>query len=442
MLTPPDSPRTYRIANLGCKVNQYEGQTLAERLEAAGLRSAADGEPAGLSLVNSCAVTAAAERRSLDAARELRRASPGGRLVLAGCLVSHLGREEALARSGADLALAQDEKAAWPGPAAEAPGTDGSRPSPQPCGEPAGISRFDGHSRAFLKVQDGCAAGCSYCVVPALRGRPRSRPPAEIAAEAARLAADGRRELVLCGTHLGWYGRDLGRGLELADVVEAVLAAAPRARVRLSSLEAGELSARLLELAAGEPRVCPHFHLPLQSGDDVVLRAMNRRGRSGDFLAAVERLRGRLDLPAVTTDVIVGFPGEDRRAFARTLELCRRAGFSRLHVFRFSPRRGTPAAELPGRVPAAEGLARAGELKTLGQELAAAFASACVGRDEEVLAEKGRLAGLPAGYSARYVRTALRATGELAVRARGLYRVRVGRAAGAELFAEVRGEAP
>ncbi len=460
------SPETFRIVSLGCKVNQYEGQCLAERLEAAGLRRAVEGEVADICLTNGCAVTAPAARKSLDAARLLMRGSPGARLVVAGCLVSHLGREEALRRSGADLALNQEEKLAWPEVTAETQrarserGEDGSgvatmslrnetsslfsasslrslRLRGESSRSTEGITRFDGHSRAFLKVQDGCAAGCTYCVVPALRGRPRSRPLAAVAAEAARLAADGRREIVLCGTHLGWYGRDLDGRLELADAVEATLSAAPGARVRVSSLEAGELSPRLVALAGGEPRVCPHFHLPLQSGDDGVLRAMNRRCRAEEFLAAVEQLRGRLDLPAVSTDVMVGFPGEDAAAFDRTLEVCRRAGLSRLHVFRYSPRRGTPAAGLPGRVPVDEAGRRADEARALGRELAAAFASACVGRVEEVLAENATLAGLPAGYTGRYVRTGFRLPPGAERRLRELHRVRIERARGADLIGSV-----
>jgi threonylcarbamoyladenosine tRNA methylthiotransferase MtaB len=467
------APRTYRLAGLGCKVNQYEAQLIAERLESAGLASAAPGEPADLCLVNTCAVTAAAAAKSLKLLRQLARANRGARVVAAGCLVSHLGREEALRRSGAHLALTQEEKL---GPEAAAlaglekgvrekrcqtpfvrstlKGRPGKRcltpflpagPFRQKVPDTffrGGISRFDGHARAFLKVQDGCAAGCAYCVVPALRGRPRSRALAEVAAEARRLAAAGHREMVLSGVHLGWWGRDLAGRTELADLVEAVLAAAPRARVRLSSLEATELSGRLLALAAGEPRLCPHFHLPLQSGSDAVLKAMRRRYSAAEFLAAAERARARLERPAITTDVMVGFPGESPADFAATLEVCRRAGFSRLHVFPFSPRRGTPAAELPGRVEPAEARRRARELIALGRELAAAFAAGCVGGTEEVLAEEAGRAGCLAGYSSRYLRTGVALGKGQAPRLREIYRVRVERAEGARLFGSADGQLP
>ncbi len=420
-------PRTYRLTDLGCKVNQYETQLLAERLEALGLRPAPRGRPADLCLVNTCAVTAAAAAKSARAVRQARKRNPGALILAAGCAVSAAGRDEMLGRTGADLALTQEEKLD-PGLPAVAALCERPRPAP----EPAGITRFDAHCRAFVKIQDGCDAFCAYCIVPSLRGAPRSRPLEEIGREAAALAASGHRELVLSGVHLGIYGRDLGGSADLADALRTVLQAAPGARVRLSSLDPSEVSDGLLELAAGHPRFCPHLHLPLQSGDAGVLRAMRRRYDPEDFLGTVERVRARLDRPGITTDVMTGFPGESPEAFRNTVEVCRRAGFSRMHVFPFSPRKGTDAAVMTGRVPADVARARAAELIRLGAELAGEFAGSCVGREEEVLVEETPPGGLLAGYSGRYVRAHFQA--DPATPRRELCTVKIERSEGTDIF--------
>ncbi len=413
--------RTYRLTDLGCKVNQYETQLIAERLEGAGLRPAAEGQSADLCLVNSCAVTSAAAAKSARAVRQLRRRNPGALVVVAGCAVSAAGKDDILGRTGADLALAQDEKLDLPG-------------LPQAPGPAGHISRFEGHCRAFMKIQDGCDSFCAYCIVPRLRGAPRSRPLDEIRAEARALEAGGHRELVLSGVHLGLYGRDIEGKPSLADAARAMLGAAPRARLRISSLDPAELSDELLELVASERRVCSHLHLPLQSGDDGVLGAMRRHYTSAEFLRVVAKVRARLDRPGITTDVMAGFPGESAAAFKNTLDLCRRAAFSRMHVFPFSAREGTDAARLPDQVPAEVAKRRAAELVELGAELAAGFAAGCVGGTEEVLAEELLDNGTTAGYSARYMRTYFTCEDS---RLREIYRVKIERAEGPDLYGSV-----
>jgi threonylcarbamoyladenosine tRNA methylthiotransferase MtaB len=419
---PGRKPRTYRLADLGCKVNQYETQLIAERLEAAGLVPAAAGRPADLCLINTCAVTAAAAAKSARAVRQARRRNPGTLVVVAGCAVSAAGRKAFLKRTGADLALSQDQKL-------DLPGLPGIRPHSAGA-VPEGISRFDSHRRAFIKVQDGCDSFCSYCIVPRLRGPSRSRRIESIAREAAALEAHGHRELVISGVHLGRYGRDQEGTPGLADAVQQVLQSARRCRVRLSSLDPSELGERLLELMAAEPRVCPHLHLPLQSGDDDVLRRMGRGYDSAGFLETVERARSALPDPGITTDVMVGFPGETEAAFRHTVELCRRARCSRLHVFPYSRREGTPAAEMPDQVPAALATERAAELAATGRELAAEFARELIGREEFVLAEEELPGGIVAGYCSRYVRTAFDCARP---RTGVLYRVKLTAAQGGEL---------
>jgi len=239
-----------------------------------------------------------------------------------------------------------------------------------------------------------------------VRGRPRSRALADVRVEAERLAAAGFAEIVLTGIHLGLYGRDLPGRPSLAEAVLAVAEARGVERVRLSSIEADEVDDGLLE-AMAHSAVCPHLYMPLQSGDDGVLAAMNRHYTAARFLDVVARARDRLDRPAVTTDVMVGFPGETDGAFERTLGVVEQAAFSRLHVFPFSPRPGTAAAAMPGRVSAREVRARSRRLRELGAQLAAAWAQGFVGASERVLFEReGRVpgqCGLVTGYTDRYV---------------------------------------
>jgi threonylcarbamoyladenosine tRNA methylthiotransferase MtaB len=390
--------RTYRLADLGCKVNQYETQLIAEKLEAAGLRPAPPDAPADLCVVNTCAVTSTAAAKSARAVRQARKRNPGSLVVVAGCAVSASGREEALRRTGADLALDQAEKLDLPG----LPAADSS---------PEHITRFDAHQRAFLKIQDGCRSFCSYCIVPHLRGPSRSRPIEDVRREAGALEGSGHRELVVSGVHLGLYGRDLPNRPSLAAAVAAVIESAPGCRVRISSLDPSELDDELLEMMAAEPRVCPHLHLPLQSGDDGVLERMRRRYTSSEFLDVVARTRARLVNPGITTDVMVGFPGESDEAFGNTVRVCRRARLSRLHVFPYSQRKGTPAATMPHQVPGQVAKQRAAELIAVGRELSAAFAGELVGSREVVLAEERLEGGRVGGYSSRYVRTVFPDTG-------------------------------
>jgi len=266
-------------------------------------------------------------------------------------------------------------------------------------------SAFSSRARALLKIQDGCPASCAYCIVPKVRPAVRSVPPGDAVRQLRELVAAGFGEVVLCGIHLGLYGTDLEPRLGLVDLLERLLAVEGLGRLRLSSIEPMEADARLLGLVASEPqRLCPHLHLPLQSGDDGVLRRMGRPYTSGDFLAKVDQVRAALPHPAVTTDVLVGFPGESRAAFENTLRVCRQAGFSRMHVFPFSRRPGTPAAQMAGQVARAVLRARRASAGALGEELAAAYRESFVGGTAEVAVEEALPDGGAEGVSERYVR--------------------------------------
>jgi threonylcarbamoyladenosine tRNA methylthiotransferase MtaB len=396
--------RTFALVTFGCKVNQYESQALRERFAARGLEEVGADSGADLYVVNTCTVTETATAEARRAVRGLARRFPFSEITVTGCAAdSH--REDFLGIPGVRRVAGHDGKAAV---------ADDPRLAPRdtrPSIFDLSISRFDGRTRAFLKIEDGCDLNCSFCIIPKVRGAAASRPPESAVEEARRLAGNGYREIVLTGVHLGAYGKDLaGRSL-LPDLVERLLGVAGLARIRLSSLEANELSDPLLDLMAAEPRFCPHLHLPLQSGHDEILRAMRRRYSTRQFREACARAASRVADPGITTDVIVGFPGETERHFQATLDLCREIGFSRIHVFPYSRRRGTDAARMPD-LPARLKKERLRRLKALGAELADAYARRFLGREVEVLVES------EGGYTERYVRARVAGAPNALVRAR------------------------
>jgi threonylcarbamoyladenosine tRNA methylthiotransferase MtaB len=390
--------RTCRLVTLGCKVNQYETQHIQEALEASGWRPAAAGEPADLCLVNTCTVTAEADAKGRQLIRRLHQENPGAAIVVMGCYATRepdtVARLPGVTRVITDKARLPEELQAF-----------GVTQMPD------GIRRFDGHQRAFVKVQDGCLLNCSFCIIPRVRPVLRSRPPRQIADEVARLVAAGYQEIVLTGIHLGHYGIDLSRGRPKPDwqrlwhLLEMLDRLPGDFRIRLSSLEAAEVRGDLVEALARSRRVCPHLHLCLQSGSDAVLRRMKRRYSRASFVERCRRLQEALDLPAFTTDVIIGFPGETDADFEATCQVLREVGFARVHIFSFSPRRGTPAAELPNRVPPAVIAQRRQHLCQLEQELAEGYRRRLLGRLLDVLVEGAdpHRPGNVLGTACRYV---------------------------------------
>ena len=325
--------RTFAVRTLGCKVNQYETQRLVEQLEALGWRESANGDAANLCIVNTCTVTETADAKSRQALRRFRRAHPGAIVVAAGCY-SERDRAALESIEGVDYVLDNAEKERLVEVIGLLPDANTRLPS--------GISRFAGHARAFVKVQDGCDHFCSYCILPYVRGRSRSRPMAAILDEARGLARNGYRELVLTGVHLGDYG-DGANGLpELAralDDVEGLL------RVRLSSIDPMEVTPALVETIASVCTACPHLHVSLQSGSNSVLERMRRDYTREEYIGVAERATAAIPGLSMSTDLMVGFPGETDEEFADSLDVIERVGFSKVHVFPFSPRAGTPAAE-------------------------------------------------------------------------------------------------
>jgi threonylcarbamoyladenosine tRNA methylthiotransferase MtaB len=393
----PVAAKTCRLVTLGCKVNQYETQYVKEALEASGYQEAAPGERADLCVVNTCTVTMEADAKGRQLIRRLAHVNPGAALVVMGCYATR--EPETVARlPGVTKVITDKERLA------EELREFGVMEMP------AGIRRFDGHQRAFVKVQDGCLLNCSYCIIPQVRPHLRSRPPEEIVAEVAGLVTQGCQEIVLTGIHLGHYGLDLSKGRPRSEwrrlwhLLERLDRLPGDFRIRLSSLEAAEARDDLVRVLRDHPRICPHLHLCLQSGSDRILALMKRRYRTAGFLERCRRLRAALDRPAFTTDLIIGFPGETDADFEATCRVVREVGFSRLHLFSFSPRSGTPAAELRDTVHPAVVAERRQRLLELERETATAYHRSLIGQRLDVLVE-GAEAGRPGwvrGTSCRY----------------------------------------
>jgi threonylcarbamoyladenosine tRNA methylthiotransferase MtaB len=386
-----------RLVTLGCKVNQYETQYVRELLERNGWRVAADGERAELCVVNTCTVTHEGDAKSRQLIRRLHQGDPGAKVVVMGCYAT---RDPDAVRALPGVSHVITDKARLVEELAPYGVTE----------VPAGISRFDDHQRAFVKVQDGCVLNCAYCIIPRVRPDLRSRSPDEIAAEVTRLVEGGYREVVLTGVHLGHYGLDRCKGrpksewVRLSHLVGRLARLPGDFRIRLSSLEAAEVRDDLVRALADNANVCPHLHLCLQSGSDRILRAMKRRYTSAGLLERIGRIREALDAPAFSTDVIVGFPGESDEDFEATCRVVRQAGFSRVHVFSYSPRQGTDAAALPDDVPPAVKAARRKRLLEIEKELAERYQRSLLGRVLDVLVEGAdeRREGHARGTSCRY----------------------------------------
>ena len=381
-----------RTITLGCKVNQYETEYLREGLSRLGYREAHDGETADLCIVNTCTVTVEGEAKSRKLIRQLARQNPAAEIVVTGCYATRAPEEVAALPGVTDVIADKQQLPQW---LARRGLVD----------IPTGISTFAQRHRAYVKVQDGCSMQCSYCIIPHVRPVLSSRPVEEVAAEVCRLIEHGHREIVLTGIHLGHYGADRRDGWNLARLIRHIAELDGEFRLRLSSLEAAEVSPELIGVLAAYPeRVCPHLHISMQSGSDAVLERMRRRWPGDRFIQRCCEVRQSLDQPALTTDVIVGFPGETDEDFAATCRAVETVGFSKLHIFRFSPREGTPAAEMPDRVPGQVQHRRAAELAELGQRLRQRYFESLAGRKLQVLVESPaeRLPGVALGTSDRY----------------------------------------
>ena len=388
-----------KTATLGCKVNQYETQFVREGLERAGYEEAQPHEEADLCIVNTCTVTNEGDAKSRQLIRRLANENPHSRIVVMGCYATRAPEEVSILPNVTEVV------------------TD-KRELPDLLGRfgvidiPNGISEFGERHRAYVKVQDGCLLRCSYCIIPFVRPKLTSRPLEEILDEVRRLRDNGYQEVVLTGIHLGHYGVDWNwnrpkeQWTRLADLVRAIVQIEGTFRVRLSSIEATEVTRELIEVMQEFPdRICPHLHVCLQSGSDAILRKMKRRWSSKLFADRCQLVREALDEPAFTTDVIVGFPGETPADFAATCRVSEQVGFSKIHIFPFSARRGTPAAEMTDVVTKQVKKERRQQLAEIEQQQREQYFQRLLDRPLQVLVESAVTdqPGWLQGTSARYV---------------------------------------
>ena len=405
-----DQRPTVAILTLGCKLNQADSEAIARHLVNSGVR-VADRPLRGADavVINSCSVTHVAERKARHLVRLARRLSPGAQIVLTGCYAETAPADIA-ARTGADLILRNHEKHSIPDWLLERLAQKGDPSAGCPTPMQSGL-----RTRAFIKIQEGCNEMCAFCIVPRTRGRERSVLIPQVVDQALERQTEGVLEIVLTGTQLGNYGRDLGwTETGPRPLLAALLERTSVPRIRLSSLQAQDISTPLLELW-NDSRLCPHFHLPMQSGSDPVLRRMRRRYSADEFRRAVETIRERVPDAAVTTDVIAGFPGETDADFEATLRLCDDVGFAAVHAFPYSRRPGTGATLMGDQLPPPVKRPRLERLLAAGRASAEAFRRGFLGQTLPVLWEQ-RKAGRWQGLTANYIRVYTSADEELANR--------------------------
>lgn len=399
--------------NLGCKVNSYETEAMEQQLVQAGYEIVPFAPGADVYVINTCSVTNMADRKSRQMLHKAKKLNPHAVIVAAGCYV-----QTALERTGLeveadiilgnnkkkDLVLALEEyEAGREETLSRVIDINHTREY-----ENMGITRSGEHTRACIKVQDGCNQFCSYCIIPYARGRARSRSIQDVTAELERLAASGVKEAVLTGIHLSSYGQDFGSNL--LELIGRVHEIEGIRRIRLGSLEPGIVTEEFARALSGMEKVCPHFHLSLQSGCDTVLCRMNRRYTAGEYAGRCEILRRHFSRPALTTDVIVGFPGETEEEFQETVEFLKKIRLYETHVFKYSKRKGTRAAEMPDQVSEQVKAERSDVLLALNRENKSAFLKEWTGEECQVLFEEKIAVGgreFWAGYTKEYIRAVM-----------------------------------
>ncbi len=398
--------KTVAFHTLGCKVNQYDSQAMLELFEQAGYQPGDFDQPCDVYVINTCTVTGTGDKKSMQAVRRARRLNPAADIIVCGCMAQRDG-EKLLADTDARLILGTARRAEIVTLLEQA-----QREHTRLCAvtdvrraafEPLLITHQEGRTRATLKIQEGCDRFCTYCIIPYVRGGIRSRSVQDVRDEAARLAQAGYREIVLTGIHLTSYGRDLKNGDTLLSVIRAVHDIAGVERIRLGSLEPVIATADFARALGEMPKLCPQFHLALQSGCDSVLRRMRRRYDTAAFRESAQALRAVFPDCALTTDVMSGFPGETDAEHRQSLDFCREMRFARMHVFPYSEREGTAAATMPDPVPRHIREERARELIALGAGMAEDYRRAQLGTVRRVLFEQCA-EGVSVGYTPEYMR--------------------------------------
>ena len=402
---------TIAYHTLGCKVNQYDTQAMEEILEKAGFQTVPFSSRADVYLINTCTVTGTGDKKSLQTVRRIRRMYPESRIVLCGCMAQLYG-EELLSKTGADLIIGTQHRTSVAGLLQKVMDTGKPVCAVEPirediCFEDLTVTRQNERTRAVVKIQEGCDNRCTYCIIPRVRGPIRSRLPEDICGEVRRLADSGFCEIVLTGIHLSSYGRDLNRSVNLNDVIDALQQIEGIIRIRLGSLEPVVVTKEFAQRLKADSRICPQFHLALQSGSDSVLRRMKRRYNTSQYYKAVENIREVFPHAAITTDILTGFPGETEDEFRETAGMIEKVGFSRIHVFPYSSRPFTPAAEMPGQLTETEKQRRCRELIAVGKRTAMEYNRSWVGMMTELIPEE-KVGGAWEGYTPEYLRVRLR----------------------------------
>ena len=397
--------QTVSIVTLGCKTNQFESAALSEQLQQAGYQQIDFEAGAELVIVNTCTVTAATDSQSRKLIRKARRINPQARVVVTGCY-AQVDPGALAALPGVALVIGNEEKKAFIEhlTALDEPGqvlVSDIRQVKE--AEPLSVSSFEQRSRAFVQIQNGCDAFCSYCIIPYARGRSRSVPLADVVKQVENLSAAGYPEVVLTGIHIGNYGHDLQPQFDLLALLKQIAASSFAGRLRLGSIEPTEIPTELLDYVAAADWICPHYHIPLQAGEDEILRQMNRHYSTAFFSNLLNNIRQRQPFAAIGLDIITGFPGETDAQFQATCQLLEGLPFTHLHGFPFSRRPGTPAAELAGQLSGDVIKERAAQLRKIGDRKLAAFGQVFVGRQLQVVFEGGEQDGLRKGLSENYL---------------------------------------
>ena len=406
--------KTVSFITLGCKVNQYDSDAMRTLFIRNGY-SQAEGDDADVYVINTCSVTSVGDRKSRQMVRRIRRAHPDAIIAVAGCY-AQLAPEVFEQMGDVDVIVGHQNRSQIVQYVEEAKHSD------KPLNEVVDIMKVkdfenmevdpegEVKTRAFIKVQEGCDNYCTFCIIPYARGRLKSRLQKDAVEEIKKLVARGYREVVLTGIHLGNYGKDLHDGTSLSTLVAELVKIPDLLRIRLGSIESVELSEELIQIIHNEPKVCRHLHLPIQSGSDSVLRGMNRHYRLPQYKKLITELREKIPGLALTTDLIVGFPGETEENFQETLETLKKIQFSGIHVFPYSQRTGTPAATYPNQVSNEVKKERVHRVQTLEKDIAKKYRTQFLGQVVHVLAEEIKN-GYYEGLTDEYIRVTIKSEG-------------------------------
>ena len=422
---------------LGCKVNQYESEAIAELFAEKGYEIVGIDEEADVYVINTCTVTNFGDKKSRQLIRKVKRQNENAIVAVVGCY-AQTAPKELMEIAGVNLVIGTKDRAQIVEMVEQYDRANGvenhvSDIMKERVFEPLSIQKLANRTRAYLKIQDGCSQYCSYCIIPYARGPIRSREPQEVVAEVKRLAKNGFKEVVLTGIHVASYGKDR-RDTSLLDILKQVHEVEGIERIRFSSIEPNVVTEEFAQTMAALPKVCDHFHLSLQSGCDKTLKEMNRKYDTEKYRQAAATLRKYLPKVALTTDIIVGFPGETEEDFRESYAFAEEIGFAKIHVFPYSPKRGTPAAARKDQLLKAVKSERSHTLIQLSDRMAADFLADAVGTDAEVLYERAVGEGIYEGHTTNYMKVHGRSEADLTNR---IAKTHITRAEGEMLFGDV-----